>query len=114
MAYDNKKLFMCVSTLMSEAPMLSLRRISQVVKCSHPTIEKAVFINTSLSFRDYRKKMLFEKVIRCTKEGCSEKAISFEVGYTQPEHLSRFIKSYTGLTFMQLKQNLNTFIIQIK
>ncbi len=104
MAYDYNKIFAEVNESVSENPMVRLYKLSQHLECSHPIIEKAVLLNTSLCFRDYRKQKLFERIWVRVNEGRSAKDISKEIGYKWPEHLSRFIRAYTGRTLMQLKK----------
>jgi len=104
MTYDHRKVFDEINELFSEDPMAPLYSLSQRLECSHPVIEKAVLLNTSLSFRDYRKQKLLERILVRVKEGRSRKDISKEIGYRWPEHLSRFIRAYTGQTLMQLKR----------
>ncbi len=105
MTYDHRKVFAEINESFSENLMVPLDSLSQRLECSHPVIEKAVLLNTSLSFRDYRKQKLLERIVAGLKEGRSRKDISKEIGYRWPEHLSRFIRSYTGRTLMQLKRD---------
>jgi AraC-like DNA-binding protein len=104
MTYNHRKVFDEINESFSENPMAPLYSLSQRLECSHPVIEKAVLLNTSLSFRDYRKQKLLERILARLKEGHSRKDISKEIGYRWPEHLSRFIRAYTGQTLMQIKR----------
>ena len=104
MAYNYEKIFAEIRESVSQNPMIRLYSLSRRLECSHPVIERAVLLNTSLCFRDYRKQKLFERILVRLNEGCSRKDISKEIGYKWPEHLSRFIRAYTGRTMMQLKR----------
>jgi AraC-like DNA-binding protein len=108
MAYNYGKIFSAVNKHISKNPMIPLYRLSQKLECSHPTIEKAVLLNTSLSFRDYRKQKLLQRILALAQEGHSRNDISMEVGYKWPEHLSRFIRAETGRTLVQLMRDIQT------
>ena len=112
MAYDYDEIFSTINKFILENPMVPLYRLSQRLECSHPIIEKAVYLNTSLCFRDYRKQKLFERVLVRVREGRTAKDISMEIGYKWPEHLCRFIKVYTGRTLMQLKRESRDTLIR--
>jgi AraC-like DNA-binding protein len=68
-----------------------LHEIASKLKCSHPTLQNVIRQQTSLSFRAYKNKILFERALQLRKEGHSAKEIAIELGYTHPEHYSRFM-----------------------
>jgi AraC-like DNA-binding protein len=107
MAYNYDEIFSAVDGFICQNPKVSLNWLSKLLQLSHPTIEKAIFAKTSLGFREYQQKKLFDQVMYRAGKGQTEKRISLEIGYKWPEHLSRFIKRYTGSTFTQLKKPAN-------
>ncbi len=61
MAYNPHEIFAEIDKRLSERPALHLYELARALKCSHPTIEKAVVIHTSLLFRDYKKRSFWKK-----------------------------------------------------
>ena len=103
MAYSRSRIFIAIDQLLSTHPYLTLPEIAKFIKCSHPTIQKAIFAETGLRFREHRKIKMFYKILVSIEEGLSAKEIASAVGYKWPEHLARFVKSSTGRSLRELR-----------
>lgn len=96
MAYNSRALFEEVDKQLSLNPGMHLYELARQLRCSHPTIEKAVLRNTSLVFRDYRREKLLQKAIILLRQGYKTKEIGSVLGYKWPEDFLRFIKKRIG------------------
>ncbi len=105
MAYNPHEIFAEIDKRLSERPALHLYELARALKCSHPTIEKAVVIHTSLLFRDYKKKKFLEKGIFFLRQGYKTKEIGSLLGYKWPEDFLRFVKRSFGCSLRELKEN---------
>ena len=110
MTYNYHEVFAEVDKRLSKDPSLRLYALSRRLGCSHPTIEKAVFQNTSLSFRAFQQKKLLERILRLLEEGHTSKEIGLELGYKWPENFTRFVKKSTGCSPFELSQNRLTTV----
>ena len=109
MAYNYQEMFAEIDKRLSAEPALRLCQLTRQLRCSHPTIEKAVFRSTSLVFRDYQKKKLLQKAISLLQEGHQAKEVGLELGYKWPENFSRFLKKRLGHPTAELGLNRVTF-----
>jgi hypothetical protein len=73
---------------------LNLNELADMCQCSHPTIEKAIFTQTFLSFREYKTKILLKMSTMFKTQGMTDKEISYELGYKWPGNYSRFRKEH--------------------
>ena len=96
MAYDSDEVFAEIDKRLSETPATHLYELATELKCSQPTIEKAIRKATSLSFRDYRVKKLLEKIQQFQQNGYTKKQMGFQLGYKWPGNLTRLIKCGKG------------------
>ena len=92
MAYNYQEIFAEIDKRLSAEPALRLCQLTRQLRCSHPTIEKAVYKSTSLVFRDYQKRKLLQKALSLLQEGHQTKEVGLELGYKWPENFSRFLK----------------------
>ncbi len=96
MAYNYQEMFAEIDKRLSAEPALRLCQLTRELRCSHPTIEKAVFRSTSLVFREYQKKKLLQKAVSLLQEGHQAKEVGLALGYKWPENFSRFLKKRLG------------------
>jgi methylphosphotriester-DNA--protein-cysteine methyltransferase len=105
MAYNSRKIFLEVDRLLTEKPNVRLHELARRLRRSHPTIEKAVFRHTSLTFREYQKKRLLEMGIDYLKQGYKPREIGSLLGYKWSENYLHLVKISTGHSLRELGQD---------
>jgi AraC-like DNA-binding protein len=106
MTYNYDALFAEVDRKLSAKPGLRLYELARQLHCSHPTIERVVIKNTSLSFRDYQKSKLMQKAVLLIRQGYKPREIAKSMGYRWPENFMRFVKKHTGCSLGALKKKM--------
>ncbi len=104
MAYNSSEIFRQVDEQLSVNPAVRLCELERMLKCSHPTIEKAVLILTGLTFRKYKNKILLEKGVLFLRQGYKAKEIGSLLGYKWSEHFLRLVKKCTGCSLSKLSK----------
>ncbi len=107
MAYNTRTLFEEVDKQLTANPAVHLYELARSLKCSHPTIEKAVVAHTSLPFRDYQQQKLLEKGIFLLRQGYKTREIGSLLGYRWPENFLRFVKKSIGCSLRNLNQHVS-------
>lgn len=105
MAYNSRRIYLEVDRRLAEKPSLRLHELARKLRCSHPTIEKAIFRHTSLTFRDYQKKRLLEMGIDYLRQGYKPREIGSLLGYRWSENFLRLVKTSTGCSLRELSEN---------
>lgn len=100
--YDYHRLFVKIDRILSANPTIHLKNIAQQLQCSHPTVEKAIKINTGLQFRDYKNNKILKQGINLWKQGFCVKYIALELGYNWQDNFSRFFKKKNGYPISKL------------
>jgi len=111
MSYYREGLFAKVASYLEERPRVFLKNISAELRVERHTIERVVRELTGLSFRDYQKRVLLAQATKllCQNPNRSIKEIAFTLGYKHPRDFSRFIKSETGKTPVELRKLYSDF-----
>ena len=104
-AYNSSEIFEEVYRRLSANPGTHLYELARQLGCSHPTIEKAVREHTSLTFRDYQKKLRVEMGVAYLGRGYKPREIGSLLGYRWPENFLHLVKVSTGCSLMELVQN---------
>jgi hypothetical protein len=74
-------MFEAVERQLSSNPAVHLYQLARQVRCSQPTIEKAVLKHTALTFRDYKIKKLLEKGILFSRQDYKSREVGSLLGY---------------------------------
>ena len=98
------EIFMEVEARLSANPTLRQVELAQQIKCSCPTIRKAVRMHAAITFREYQRRKLFLHGLILLQEGYKVREIGLQLGYKWPENFLRMVKSATGGTLKQLYQ----------
>jgi AraC-like DNA-binding protein len=106
MAYNYKEIYSAVNKQLTKKPTLRLYQLARKLNCSHPTIERAVTQNSSLSFRDFQKSKMLEKAFSLMRQGHKPREIALLLGYRWPENFLRFIKKSTGSSLSVLRKTM--------
>jgi len=107
MAYNYDELFTQIDKKLSAQPSLRLYELARQLKCSHPTVERAVAKHTALSFREYQKTKLLEMAVSLLRQGYRPREIGPAIGYKWPENFMRFVKRSTGYSLGALNEKMN-------
>lgn len=108
MAYDSKTLFVNVNHYLNSAPCPSLGELSERLQIGRHTIEKVIRMATGKTFRELRSSILLDRAKNSLAEhpNRSIKELSFDLGYNSPRSFCRFVKTVSGCTPKELRQQL--------
>jgi len=105
MSYDPRLLFQEISVCLRESPSKTLVEISQNLRVSRGTIEKAVSTSTGETFRRLREEILLTKVrsLFASQPTLAIKELGFEVGFKSARSFARAIKRASGSSPEELR-----------
>ena len=105
MSYDPRLLFQEISVCLRESPSKTLVEISQNLRVSRGTIEKAVSTSTGETFRRLREEILLTKVrsLFASQPTLAIKELSFAVGFKSATSFARAIKRASGSSPEELR-----------
>jgi len=106
MAYNHGKIVARLRKLLTENIRLRLLEASRELGVERHTIEKALKEVTGCSFRDYRQRILLDEALRLLVQeaSLSTKQIAVHLGYGSGTAFARFVRSQTGFTPTELRQ----------
>jgi methylphosphotriester-DNA--protein-cysteine methyltransferase len=105
MTYNSHEIFEAVERQLSSNPGVNLYQLARQLRCSQPTIEKAVLRHTALTFRDYKIKKLLERGIFFLQQDYKSREVGSLLGYRWSEDFLRLVRKKTGCPLRQLAQN---------
>ena len=105
MSYDSRLLFEEISICLHESPSKTLIDISQNLRVSRRTIEKAVSVSTGGTFRRLREEILLTRVrsLFASQPTHAIKELGFEVGFKSARSFARAIKRACGSSPEELR-----------
>ena len=105
MSYDSRLLFETVLASLYESPSKTLVDISQSLRVSRRTIEKAVSVSTGGTFRRLREEILLTTVRRLfvSQPTLAIKELGFAVGFKSATSFARAIKRSSGFSPEELR-----------
>src|SRR6267378_4555140 len=105
MSYDPRLLFEEISTCLHESPSKTLLDISQNLRVSRRTIEKAVSVSTGRTFRRLREEILLTRVksLFASQRTLAIKELCFKVGFKSARSFARAIKRASGSSPEELR-----------
>jgi len=105
MSYDPRLLFQEISVCLHESPSKTLVEISQNLRVSRGTIEKAVSTSTGETFRRLREEILLTRVrsLCASQPRLAIKELCFAVGFKSATSFARAIKRACGSSPAELR-----------
>ena len=105
MSYDSRLLFEMVSAYLNESPCHTLRVVSNELRVSERTIEKAVRSSTGQSFKVLRRQAFLAHItmLFATQPNVPIKEVSFALGFKSCSSFSRAVRRASGLSPQQLR-----------
>jgi AraC-like DNA-binding protein len=105
LAYNRNLLVAQVEERLARNPRVCLVTLAKELRIDRHTIKRALSAMYGLSFRKYQKDLITKTTIRRLHEtNLSGKQLAAEIGYGFSQSLSRFVRSATGKTPKQLRQ----------
>jgi AraC-like DNA-binding protein len=114
--YDLKDLFSRISKKLSLCPRLSLADLSIEMRVERHTIEKAVKAGCGATFRDLRKRTMLLATQRMLREHphLTLKEVAYALQYSSVSSFCRFIKTATGCSPRELRDQIAAEILPAK
>ena len=108
MSYDPRLLFERILTCLQESPCKTLEDLSQSLRLSERTIQKAVNLSTGRSFRFVRDEVILIRVKWLFEEQpeLPIKEVSFGVGFKSASSFARAVKRACGLSPEELRSRV--------
>jgi AraC family transcriptional regulator, transcriptional activator of pobA len=105
MAYNRRALLRELDALVSASPRIRLSEIASALGVDRHTIENAMRSSRRMSFREYRRKELLNRVRAMLEQpDLSVKEIGIKLGYSSAASFSRFVQQSTGKSPSQLRE----------
>ena len=107
MSYDPGIIFRSILLSLQQTPSISLEVLSQELRVSRRTIQKAVVVNAGKSFRDLREEILVSRVktLFLAEPNLTIRALCFTVGYESPRSFARAIRRASGFSPVELRSS---------
>ena len=107
MSYDPSIIFHSILLSLQQTPSISLEVLSQELRVSRRTIQKAIVMSAGKTFRDLREEILISsvKTLFLTKPNLTIRALSFVVGYESPRSFARAIRRACGISPEELRSS---------
>lgn len=105
MSYDQRTLLHDAVESLRQNPSLGLQGLSQKLRVSTRTIQKAINLQTGRSFRDLREEIVVTKAksLLVSEPALAIKALSFALGYKSPRSFARAVRRVTGISPEELR-----------
>lgn len=108
MSYDHTLLFDAVRLSLHAKPFCSLLGLTQELRVSKGTLEKAVSVATGKTFRRFREEILVSHLMNsfAARPGCTVREMSVALGYKSPRSFARAIRRASGLSPEELRSRI--------